>query len=120
MEYYRFWEDTGIHELDYSGKIDLAEGLVRMEQLEKSFSSCASGTTLKILLDVRNTIWEDVQTHDTLAKIARQKFDTEPKGVRRYVAVLNNQYQGQTFENERWFINKSEALEWLASLDEQR
>jgi hypothetical protein len=114
MGFYQFLEDDGIHIIDYSGKIDLAEGLSRMEQLEKQFNlHISDGVQLKVLFDVRNTIWESLQTHDALAKIARQKFATAPKNIHRYTAILNNQYSGPTFENEHWFTSKDEALDWL-------
>jgi hypothetical protein len=114
MGFYQFLEGVSIYVIDYSGKIDLEEGLSRMEQLEKHFNLCISdGVSLKVLFDVRNTTWESVQTHDALAKIARQKFDTEPKNMRRYTAILNNQYSGPTFDNECWFTSKDEALNWL-------
>jgi hypothetical protein len=99
------------------GEISLQEGLFRMEQLERYFNTCISKETilLKILFDVRNAIWENAQTHDALAKIARKKFDSEPKDVRRYVAVLNSQHNGPTFANEYWFTSKDDALTWLST-----
>jgi hypothetical protein len=118
MGYYQFLEDAGIHLIDYSGTITQEEGLLRMEQLKKQFDlRAANGSPLKILFDVRNAIWESMQTHDTLAKAARWKFDTE-MNIRKYVAVLNNQYSGQTFENEHWFTNKDEAINWLLAQNE--
>ncbi len=114
MEFYQFIEDVGIYILDYSGFIDFEEGLSRMEQLEKHFDLYGSdGVPLKLLLDVRNTIWDSVQTHNALAKIAHYKFDIEPKFIHKYTAVLNNQYNGTTFENEHWFTSKDDALNWL-------
>jgi hypothetical protein len=74
--------------------------------LKKHFNLYISNEVpLKVLFDVRNAIWESAETHDALAKIARQKFNTEAKNIRRYTAVLNNQYSGPTFENEHWFIS---------------
>ena len=29
------------------------------------------------------------------------------------IAILNNQYNGKTFENELWFKNEEDAIEWL-------
>ncbi len=116
MRFYQFIEDVGIHIIDYSGIIDFEDGLSRMEQLEKHFALCAfDGVPLKLLFDVRNTIWDSMQTHDALAKIARYKFGTVPNNIRRYLAVLNNQYNGPTFEHEHWFTNRDEALKWLLS-----
>jgi hypothetical protein len=114
MEFYQFKEDVGIHIIDYSGLVDFEEGLSRLEQLEKNFDLNGSdGVPLKLLLDVRNTVWDSVQTHNALAKIARDKFDSNPKFIQKYTAILNNQYIGTTFENEHWFTSKDEALNWL-------
>ena len=114
MGFYQYLEDVDIYLTDYPGIINLAKGMSRIEQLEEIFNQHASnGTSLKLLFDTRNTVWESRETHDALAKIARQKFDSGAKNVRRFTAVLNNQYIGPTFENEHWFTNKDEALSWL-------
>jgi hypothetical protein len=116
MRYYRFLEDAGVHVIDYSGKVDLAEGLFRMEQLEKCFGEYIDrgNASLKILFDVRKVIWESEPTHDMLAKTARQRFGTVPGNVRRYIAVVNNQYDGSVSANEHWFTSEDEALGWLS------
>jgi hypothetical protein len=32
-----------------------------------------------------------------------------------YTAILNNELEGPTFENEHWFIHKKDAIKWLTS-----
>lgn len=115
MRFIQFLKEKEVYIIDYSGFIDLEEGLLRMEELEKYFSLYYSNRdTLKLLFDVRNTIWQSIETHNTLAKIARQKFTKEQNNKRMYTAILNNHYNIPSFENENWFTNKEEALEWLA------
>jgi len=114
MGFYQYLKDSSIHIIDYSGIIDLSEGLSRMEQMEKYFDEQLSeGIPVKILFDVRNTIWESVQTHEALAKVAREKFHAASNNVHRYTAVLNNHYNGPTLENEHWFTRRDVAIEWL-------
>ena len=114
MKFCQFLEDIDVHVIDYSGKINFEEGSSRMEQLEIYLKPYTSNRTpLKLLLDFRNTIWERPETHNSLAKKARQTFGIEPNNIRRYTAVLNNQYSGPTFENECWFTSKEEAINWL-------
>jgi hypothetical protein len=117
MGFYQFLEEVGVHRFDYSGVMDLDMGLSRMEQVEKIFSSHISGgKPLKVLIDFRNTDWENMQTHDALAKIAREKFSAKSHYTHFYTAIVNNQYDGPSFENEHWFTRKDEALYWLVEM----
>jgi hypothetical protein len=114
MEFCQFLQDIDVHVIDYSGEINLEEGLSRIEQLGNYLKPyIAKRTPLKLLFDFRNAMWESPETHDALAKKARQKFGIELNNIRKYTAILNNQYSGPTFENERWFTSKEEAINWL-------
>lgn len=114
MKFYNYIEELNIYVLDYSGNITLEEGLFRMKELEKQFDSALSkGIPIKILIDVRYTNWESLETHNVLSSIARKKFDLKSKNICQYTAVLNNQYNFPTHENEHWFTNKDEAINWL-------
>ncbi|HPG38299.1 MAG TPA: hypothetical protein PLP19_01890 [bacterium] len=116
MKFYQFLADCGIHLVDYSGKIDLQTGLSRMEKLQHYFDKhVEQGLSLKILFDVRKTVWADEQTHTELAQIARCKFATSRHNYPAYIAIVNNQYNGSAFDNERWFTGKDEAMNWLLS-----
>ncbi len=114
MKFHNFLDGLKIHIIDYSGPITMEKGLSRMAQMEKKFRAYRSnGATLKVLYDARHTIWESMETHDALAKIARQKFNSDQENSQMYVAILNNQYSAPISKNEHWFTDKKEALNWL-------
>ena len=114
MDFYRYKTDLDIHYIDYSGRIDLKEGLTRIAFLEKCFQENSSNQkSLKILMDARGYIKACPETHDKLAKISHQKFDTEMGGVRKYTAVLNDQYDFKKSDIEQWFTDEKAAIEWL-------
>jgi len=114
VKFYQFLADTGIHLVDYSGKIDLLTGLSRMEKLQHYFEKHLDrGLSFKILFDVRKTVWADEQTHTELARIARCKFASILHNNPNCIAIINNQYNGSASDNERWFTGKDEAINWL-------
>jgi len=101
--------------IDYAGKITYEDGIDRMEQLKKYFetNNPVGSTLIRVLFDVRNTIWESLQTHNALSIIARKIFNSVEIQSRMYTAILNNQYNSQSFDKEYWFTNKEAAVEWL-------
>jgi hypothetical protein len=106
--------DYGICIIDYSGKISLNKGLSNMELIEKEIRSLPiNNGRLKIILDMRNTIWENRQTHDTLSKIGRKIFSPNNFNFAIYIAVLNNDITGSATEYEHWFVQKEDAIQWL-------
>lgn len=116
MHFYRYLEDFDIHFIEYSGRIDLEEGLERIKFLEKLFIKvCNSGKPLKILMDARGYIKENPETHDRLAKISHAKFDTGMSNIIKYTAVLNDEYVFEKSPNEIWFTDKQGAVNWLIS-----
>ncbi len=107
--------DNGIYVIDYSGKISFGRGLSNMDIIEKEIRNLSiKKDCLKILFDVRNTIWENRQTHDSLSKISRKIFNPDNFDFAIYIAVLNNEIDGLAFENEHWFFQKKDAIKWLA------
>lgn len=100
--------------IDYSGTITLDKGLSNMKIIEDEIQTLSSNVDcLKIIFDVRNTIWENMETHNTLSKIAREIFNPHNLNLMVYTAILNNEISGPTFENEHWFVEKEEAIKWL-------
>jgi hypothetical protein len=107
-------EDLDIYVLDFSGKIDLENGLSNIQQFEIFANErITEGVPFKLLVDFRNTEWDSTKTHDALAKLARKKFNPGLESVYGNTAILNNQFNGSTFPNEYWFMNEDEALNWL-------
>jgi hypothetical protein len=106
--------DHGIYIIDYSGKISLNKGLSNMELIEKEIRNLPiNNGRLKIVLDMRNTTWENRLTHDTLSKIGRKIFNPNNFNFVIYTAVLNNDITGFATEYEHWFVQKEDAIQWL-------
>jgi hypothetical protein len=110
-------ENYDIYVIDYSGTISFDKGIANMDLIEKEIRKLSvNKACLKIIFDVRNTIWENGKTHDSLSRIARTErkiFDPNNFGVKIYTAVLNNEIEGSPSENEHWFIKKEDAIQWL-------
>jgi hypothetical protein len=114
--FFQYLENFDIYSFDFSGKVDEKDGLNNIEQFDKFLDEHLSGVIpLKLLVDFRKTVFDNTLIHNELAKAARQKLNGKPKNKLWYTAILNNQYTGSTFDNEHWFINKEEALNWLLS-----
>jgi hypothetical protein len=103
-----------IYVIDYAGTITFDKGLSNMDIIENELRKLSyNRVCLKILFDLSNTIWENRETHDALSKIARKIFNPHNFDFVIYIAILNNEIAGPTFENEHWFINKDDAIKWL-------
>jgi len=108
-------KDNDVFLIDYSGKISFYEGISNMILIEKEIRKISLNTDcLKLIFDLRNTVWENMQTHNALSAIARKSFDPYNFNFVIYIAILNNEYNAATFENEHWFIEKEDAIKWLA------
>ena len=108
--FYNCLEESDTHIIDYTSNIDLEEGLTRIEELENYFKEHSKkGKPLKIILDARGNKKNNPDTHDALAKIARKKLMNKID----FMAVVNDQYNASVSENEHWFTNKEEAINWL-------
>jgi len=106
-------KEFDIFEIDYSGLITFENAFPDMVLIETKFQELSvNKSCLKIIIDFRNTIWENQEVHDELSRIARKKFNNiNYKNL--YVAVLNNEYNSQTFANEHWFTQMEDAINWL-------
>lgn len=110
-EFCTYNTETQIHYIDYSGRIDLAEGKKRIEQLEEYFTSFVqSGKTIRVLMDARKYEKFSPEIHDQLAKLARQNFNKEFKIK---LAVVDANYHQQLSATEAWFTNIDMAINWL-------
>jgi hypothetical protein len=113
LKFYRL-ENSDIYFLDYSGMITYDHGRSNMETIEKKLRvSALKHGCLKVIFDVRNTVWESRETHDALSKVARKVFDSRNFKAAIYIAVLNNEIEGPDIDNERWFVKKEDAIKWL-------
>jgi hypothetical protein len=104
-----------IYVIDYAGTITFDKGLSNMDIIENKLRELSlNRVCLKIIFDLSNTIWENRETHDALSKIARKIFNPHNFDFVIYTAIVNNEIVGPAFENEHWFINKDDAIKWLA------
>lgn len=107
-------DSEGIHILSYRGTIDLALGRSSMDHLQSHLESLASDPQpIALLLDLRETLWESNQTHDTLSWESRHRFSQPLHGAPRRLAVLNNQYDQILSPLEGWFTDPKAARSWL-------
>jgi hypothetical protein len=107
-------EDGDIYVIDYSGTISLDIGISNMSLIEKEIRELSKNKKcLRLILDIRNTIWESREVHNALSEIARTKFNPNNFNFVIYTAILNNEINGSTFENEYWFLKKEDAIKWL-------
>ena len=121
MDFYQYLEKFDIHRIDYSGRIDLEEGLARIEQLETFFKTHRTeGAPFNVLMDARGYIKASPETHDTLAKISRGKFNNESETIHFMTAVINDQYTCAISQYEHWFLCEEDAIQWLVSHTEAR
>jgi len=113
MEIYSL-KNTEIFIIDLSGTSSLSRGLLNIGIIEKKIKDLSiNRRNLKLIIDFRNTTWENKETHDALSKTARIVFNPQNFSIPIFVAILNNEITGSSFENEQWFTGKEEAIEWL-------
>lgn len=113
-EFYKYQEENDIHFLDYTGSISLNEGIQRIGFMEKLFfKNRGRNECLRILMDARGYKKESPEIHDELAKISHKKFDQEMADICKYMAVLNDDYNFQKNEFEKWFTDEEAAITWL-------
>jgi hypothetical protein len=111
LAYCKFMPKYDVHRIDYSGVIDMDEGLARIENLEKYFNTNKiTGKPLKVLMDARDYIKYSPETHDKLAKISRDLFYSKFDII---LAVLNAEHRSIMSQKEGWFTNENDALNWL-------
>jgi hypothetical protein len=109
-----YLNDFDIYVIDYTGTITFERGVTNIEIIENELRKLSINKgCLKIIFDLSNTIWENWETHNSLSKIARKIFAPHNFDFVIYTAILNNEIEGPTFENECWFVNKDEAIKWL-------
>jgi hypothetical protein len=114
MSFIHYLEQFGVYLIDCSGKVDLELGISRLKALEAELASrpLLSGRR-KLLIDFRNTIWASEETHQELSKITRRDFGLHADNPAIRAAILNQRWSGPISDNEHWFFDEGEALEWL-------
>jgi hypothetical protein len=116
MSFHRYDRDSDVHIVDCGGKVTLETGLARLRGLERELAARPprDGIT-KLLIDFRNTVWEDESVHMKLAGITRTEFGLAPGNSSIRAAIVNTRWGGHVSDNERWFLSDAAAMQWLCS-----
>jgi hypothetical protein len=113
MSWHSYQKDLDVHVFDCSGSIDLATGLARLARVDALLHEHPPKDGIRrLVLDFRDTHWDDEQTHRALSVATRERF-LDPANPDVRVAIVNNRWSGAISKNERWFENLEDAFRWL-------
>ena len=116
MSLYRYEPESDVHILDCSGKVTLETGVARLRELEHELTAHQPRDGVaKLLIDFRNTVWENENVHMELSRITRTEFGLNPDNSSIRAAIVNTRWSGQISDNERWFLSDIVAMQWLCS-----
>lgn len=116
MSFYRYDRDSDVHIVDCSGKVTLETGMARLRGLDVKLAvRQPRDGVAKLLIDFRNTVWEDDNVHMELSRITRTEFGLNPGNSSIRAAIVNTRWGGQVSDNEHWFLSDAAAMQWLCS-----
>jgi hypothetical protein len=75
-------------------------------------SNLIRNKAIKFLFDFRKVQWDSEETHMKAREISG-KYLQEFRDYNYFTAILNDQREGQSFENEFFFTQEQNALDWL-------
>ena len=105
-----------MHIVDCGGTVNLETGMTRLRELQRELRARQPRDGVaKLLIDFRNTIWEDENVHMELSRITRTEFGLNPGNSSIRAAIVNTRCDGQVSDNEYWFLSDIAALQWLCS-----
>lgn len=119
--FYRYEQDSDVHVLDCGGKVNLETGVQRLRALERELTALRNTArpprngVVKLLIDFRETVWEDESVHMELSRLTRTEFGLNPGNSGIRAAIVNAHWSGEVAHNERWFLCEAAALQWLTS-----
>jgi hypothetical protein len=116
VSFYRYDQDSDVHVVDCGGTVSLETGVSRLRELERELEARPPRDGVaKLLIDFRNTVWEDENIHMQLSRIIRTEFGLNPDNAAIRAAIVNSRCDGQVSDNEYWFLSEIAALRWLCS-----
>ncbi len=110
----KYIQHDRIFSIDLSGKIDrtkLVEISTTLRDCIKS--NLTSNKAIKFLFDFRKVQWDSEETHMNAREISAMYLQEVLRGNNYFSAILNDRFDGQSFENECLFTQEQEALDWL-------
>jgi hypothetical protein len=114
MSFYRYEPDSDIHVVDCGGRVSLELGIERLRVLARELESRPPRDGVaRLLIDFRETVWENASVHLELSRLTRTEFGLHPDNARLRAAIVNAGWAGQVAHNERWFLCDAAARQWL-------
>jgi hypothetical protein len=116
--FYRYDAESDVHVVDCGGVVTLETGKARLETLASELATHkrADGAA-RLLIDFRETIWEDENVHLELSRITRAEFGLNPDNTGLRAAIVNTRWSGAVSDNEHWFLSEGDAMSWLCAQD---
>jgi hypothetical protein len=103
-----------IFTVNLSGRMDRR----KLAEISEALRDCMkanliSNKTIKFVFDFRKVQWDSEETHMKAREIAAIYLQDALRGNNYFSAILNDRLEGQSFENESFFTQEQEALDWL-------
>lgn len=116
MSFYRYDLTADVHVLDCGGTVSLEIGIARLRVLARELRARPPRDGIaKLLIDFRNTVFEDENAHMELSRLTRTEFGLNPSNEGIRAAIVHTRARGQGSGNERWFRSDADAMRWLCS-----
>lgn len=100
-----------VYYLDYRTYITMESGLKRLNYLKEKFDKYPKDRPLKIVMDGRNFTYDSEETHLTMSKLGREYFFNNFSNIK--IALINDKYESALSDQESWFKNLDEGLNWV-------
>jgi hypothetical protein len=113
---YRYLEDCDVHVLDCAGRVDVPVGLARLRRLSQELAARpARDGVHRLLVDFRQTEWENEDAHRELSRATRRDFGLNADNPSLRLAFVFHRVKVTVSNSERFFDDYAAALAWLTS-----
>jgi hypothetical protein len=113
--FYEYDPEHDVHLVDCGGKVTLETGMTRLQLLKRELAATAPNRVAKLLIDFRDTVWEDESVHMELSRLTRTELGLNPGNASIRSAIVNARWSGHISANEHWFFSVEDAMLWLCS-----
>ncbi len=112
----KYIQQDHIFMVNLSGRIDQS----KLTQISEALRDCVKSNlinnkAIRFLFDFRNVQWDSEETHMKEREVSGKYLGEVLRGNNYFSAILNDRLEGQSFENECFFTQEQNALDWLRS-----
>lgn len=112
----KYIQQDHIFTVHLSGRMDKRQLVDISEALRDCIKlHLISNNVIKFLFDFRKVQWDSEETHMKAREISGKYLQDVLHGNNYFSAILNDRLEGQSFENECFFTQEQNALDWLRS-----